>query len=588
MEKQYTFLSNFESREDLKEFGDNSLLLYLFDLVYSIEDISIFASEFLVDNPDDKKTDLVYIDKDDKKAIIAQGYMGRSAKESAPSNKACDLNSSVAWLLSRSLKELPTSIKSAATELRRALQDNEINRIELWYVHNCPESINVINELKTAAMTAKNALEVIYPNTKCDVTYVEWGLKNIEDRYKASTTAILINKKFVIDIPGGFEIKGKEWNSYSTTIDASWLHKLFIEHKADLFSANIRDYLGSRQSDKNINNGIKETAGKEPDKFWVYNNGVTAIVNNFSIDEKEATIKIEIDGIAIVNGAQTIGSLGSLTKVPESTAKVPIRFIKANNKELISNIIRYNNRQNKISPADFRSIDNTQRRLKDEFVSYPKKINYRGARRGGSEDKISRDQNDLPYERAVQALAAFHSYPGHAYNKKTQISDSDELYNKFFNENTHAEHIVFAYSLFSAIAKIKLELMKKEKEETLTNLEKEKLDFLRNRGANWLLISALGDSLDVIIDARVPNKFLYRFKNKKGIEEGEEIWKPIIDIGISFKEQLKGPLNEILSNEENNQTSVRVFRSFMESVKKSNEQIYKIFSDEVTIENFKN
>jgi len=588
MENKYTFLSNFESRTDLKEFGDNSLLLYLFDLIYSIEDISVFASEFLVDNPDDKKTDLVYIDKDEKKAIIAQGYMSRSAKESAPSNKACDLNSSVAWLLSMSLKELPTSIKSAATELRRAIQDNEINRIELWYVHNCPESVNVVNELKTAALTAKNALEVTYPKAKCDVIYLEWGLNTIEDRYQASTTAILVNEKFVIYIPGGFEIEGNDWSSYSTTIEASWLSNLFVKYKTNLFSANIRDYLGSRKSDKNINNGIKETAGREPDRFWIYNNGVTAIVNNFKIDKEEKRIKIEIDGIAIVNGAQTIGSLGSLTKIPESTAKVPVRFIKANNKDLINNIIRYNNRQNKISPADFRSIDNTQKRLRDEFTKYSKKINYKGARRGSSEDKISRDQNDLPYERAVQSLAAFHSYPGHAYNKKSQISESDELYSKFFNENTHAEHIVLVYSLFSEIAKTKLELMKKEKEELLTNSEKEKLDFLRNRGANWIFIAALGNSLDVITDARVPNKFLYRFKNKKEIVECEEIWKPIIDIGMSFKEQLTDPLNETLSNEENNQKSIKLFRSFMESVKKLNEQIYKTFSDEITIENFKN
>lgn len=84
MEDQYSFMSNFKSREDLKEFKDNSLLLYLFDLIYSLEDIRNFASEFLVNNPNNKKTDLVYIDKGEKKAIIAQDYLSKEIKASAP------------------------------------------------------------------------------------------------------------------------------------------------------------------------------------------------------------------------------------------------------------------------------------------------------------------------------------------------------------------------------------------------------------------------------------------------------------------------------------------------------------------------
>ena len=583
-EKNYSFIKNFESRDDLKEFGDNSLLLYLFDLIYSVENIRIFASEYLVDKPDDKKTDLVFIDKDEKKAIIAQSYHSKKTKDIAPSNKASSLSTSMNWLLSANIDDLPTSIKSAAIELRNALKNQEVDRIELWYVHNCLESKNVKNELKTVAIATKKILEASFPHVKCDVTYIEWGLNRIEDRYKSTTTAILVNETFKINIPGGFEIKGDGWHSFSTTVNANWLHDLFVKYKTDLFSANIRDYLGSRKSDKNINNGIKETAKKEPEKFWVYNNGVTAIVNNFKIDKNNSYI--EIDGIAIVNGAQTIGSLGSLEHVPDKTAKVPIRFIKANSKELISNIIRYNNRQNKISAADFRSIDNIQRRLKKEFEIF-EKITYKGARRGGAEDKIKRDPNDLPYEKVVQCLAAFHTYPGLAYNKKTKISESDELYNKFFNENTHAEHIVFVYSLFSAIAKLKLELMKKEKEETITNSEKERLEFLKNRGAIWIFIAALGESLNVIVDGRVPNQFIYRFRDKKGVvEDYEEIWKPIIDIGMSFRDSLKKPLEEVLSNEKNNQEAIKTFRSLMESVKTSNEKIYRAFSEKVNLENY--
>ena len=583
--EKYSFIKNFESQDNLKEFGNNALLLYLFDLMYSIDDIRFFASEYLVDNSDDKKTDLVFIDKDEKKAIIAQSYYSKKTKDIAPSNKASSLSTSMIWLLSANIDDLPTSIKSAAIELRNALKNQEVDRIELWYVHNCLESKNVENELKTAAIATKKILEASFPNIKCDVTYIEWGLNRIEDRYKSTTTAILVNEIFKINIPGGFEIKGDGWHSFSTTVDASWLHDLFVKYETDLFSANIRDYLGSRKSDKNINNGIKETAKREPEKFWVYNNGITAIVNNFNIDKNNSYV--EIDGIAIVNGAQTIGSLGSLDDIPAKTAKVPIRFIKANSKELISNIIRYNNRQNKISAADFRSVDNVQRRLKKEFETKFNAIIYKGARRGSAEDKIKRDLNDLPYDRVVQCLAAFHMHPGLAYNKKTKISESDELYNIFFNESTHAEHIVFVYSLFSAIAKLKLNLMKKEKDGELTNPEKERLDFLKNRGAVWIFMAALGESLNIIIDGKAPNKFIYRFRDRKGtVEDYERIWNPIINIGISFRDSLKKPLEEVLSNETNNQEAIKAFKSLMESVKEPNEKLYRAFSEKVNLENY--
>ena len=58
-----------------------------------------------------------------------------------------------------------------------------------------------------------------------------------------------------------------------------------------LFSANIREYLGSRRTDKNINNGIKKTAQDQPSDFWAFNNGVTALVHDFKANGKKITIE---------------------------------------------------------------------------------------------------------------------------------------------------------------------------------------------------------------------------------------------------------------------------------------------------------
>ena len=54
----------FTSRDDLKKFGSDSLLLYALQLKFGIEDIILVASNSLTDGSDDKKADLVYIDSD--------------------------------------------------------------------------------------------------------------------------------------------------------------------------------------------------------------------------------------------------------------------------------------------------------------------------------------------------------------------------------------------------------------------------------------------------------------------------------------------------------------------------------------------
>ncbi|WP_051201363.1 AIPR family protein [Christiangramia portivictoriae] len=352
-QEDYSFYQNFKSRQDLEQFDDNALLLYSLQIKYGIEDIIEVAATALVDGSDDKKTDIVYIDTERKEAVIGQGYFSVKDRKSAPSNKASDLNTSVSWLLTRKIDEIPERLQSAATELRKRINDNEIDTITLWYSHNLPQSQNVQDELTSAENTLKSILTSNYKNTKVEATSIEVGLETLENWYLGLTTPILVTDDIVLKDISGFEIEEDKWKAYSTIIPASKLKELYDEHGTDLFSANVRDYLGSRKSDSNINNGIKDSAENNPENFYVYNNGVTALVNDFNEGETELKIK----GISIVNGAQTTGALGSLDHGIDENVKVPIRFIKCQDEEIITSIVKFNNSQNKVNAPDFRSND---------------------------------------------------------------------------------------------------------------------------------------------------------------------------------------------------------------------------------------
>jgi hypothetical protein len=97
------------------------------------------------------------------------------------------------------------------------------------------------------------------------------------------------------------------------------------------------------------------------------------------------------------------------------------------NRETILNIIRYNNSQNKLEAADFRSNDQIQKRLRKEFEKIPD-ATYLGGRRGGHDDVLKRPANLMSSDTCAQALATVHQEPVVAYNQKSQIWTSDALY----------------------------------------------------------------------------------------------------------------------------------------------------------------
>ena len=163
-------------------------------------------------------------------------------------------------------------------------------------------------------------------------------------------------------------------------------------------------------------------------------------------------------------------------------------------------MVRYNNSQNKITAADFRSNDPIQQRLRQEFESIPD-ADYEGGRRGGASDSIKRSKYTLPSYTVGQALAAFHGDPVTAYDKKSELWTNEKNYRQIFTERTNARHIVFCYSLFDAINRQRLELIQlsKQNPDGMTKVQTDNLDFLSRKGSNYLLVFAISQCLETII-----------------------------------------------------------------------------------------
>jgi AIPR protein len=570
----------FLAREDLGQYGSNALLLYALELKFGLEDIHTVASDALTDGSDDKKCDLIYVDADDGIAIIAQCFVSADqSRREAPANKASDLNTGAGWLLTRELEELPERIRPAAIQLRGALTDGKIKTVHFWYVHNLPSSPNVKSELETVKRTAYASLtQLLGQGNTPNVSVLEVGNEQLEQWYQTLTTPILVTDIQEVTVVGGYNIEGDDWTAFVTAIPARWLHGLFLQHRDNLFSANVRGYLGSRRSDANINSGIKTTALDDPAHFWVYNNGLTIVTHDFTYDEDSCLLKV--CGMSIVNGAQTTGAIGTLSSVPNERAMVPARFVKCRSAEVVDKIILYNNSQNQVEAPDFRSNDEVQRRLRQEFAHLPS-VTYLGGRRGGYDDKIKRPPNLLPSDTAGQALAAFHGNPVVAYNEKSRIWVSDTLYSCFFSDRTTAKHILFAYSLLRAVEEKKRELTA-QPETGLTRTQIRALQYFRNRGSTFLLAAAIAASLENLLDRAVPDAFALQFTSSPTQNEAIAHWQPIVNVAVAFVERLTSAVERGLKSTEQVERSIADFVGFMEATREANGGVYRAFGQLVS------
>jgi hypothetical protein len=160
--------------------------------------------------------------------------------------------------------------------------------------------------------------------------------------------------------PSIFTVENSKLRSAVLAVKANDLIDLFNRSGINLFNFNIRNPLG----DVGKNKKIKITAKDEPENFFFYNNGISAICNTLDTTNINAGY-IAGEGISIVNGAQTVRSLVSAGHdTSKSALKVLMRITEmpshGTKKDVLRKITEYNNTQNAILPSDFYSNEPIQ------------------------------------------------------------------------------------------------------------------------------------------------------------------------------------------------------------------------------------
>lgn len=93
-------------------------------------------------------------------------------------------------------------------------------------------------------------------------------------------------------------------------VSALSIKKLFAQHNTNLLSRNLRYHV----SGANVDRAIEDSINNSPEFFWLKNNGITIICDNFNLDGK----KVKLTNFSIVNGGQTTYKLAKNKKISEN------------------------------------------------------------------------------------------------------------------------------------------------------------------------------------------------------------------------------------------------------------------------------
>jgi AIPR protein len=228
---------------------------------------------------------------------------------------------------------------------------------------------------------------------------------------------------------------------YYGRVSAAEIAGWYDKHGTDLFAENIRVVIP--RSD--INQGILQTIEDEPEWFAYYNNGITVLAEEIEIGPGGALNRdvgyFKLTGASIVNGAQTVSTLGSVLGTEHEpklgNAFVLVRCIEVpkDEGELSRRITRYANTQNEVSSQDFAFLDQEQHRLVRELQVLGIEYILRSAEtpKSGDSNKV------IEVRQAAIALACASPSLGHSVVAKREVSrlfSDGSVYKALFNDQT--------------------------------------------------------------------------------------------------------------------------------------------------------
>lgn len=259
-------LTNVQEKDKENCFLSRAFAAYSLQVLADLEpDIAVQA---IVDSYDDNGIDaLCYNSKTSELWIVQSKWIkkGIGEPEVGETNK---FTKGIKDLIELKFDRFNDKVKSKIPDIEAALDDLKIKiKIVLAYTGADTLSVHnqrVINDLLEEVNEASELMEFSKFSLKQGIK----ALINLLDGQP-------INIDIVLQNWGKIE---SPYNVFYGIIDGITLAQLWNNHKTRLLSDNIREFIGNTS----VNTDIKETALRNPEHFFYFNNGVTALCDNIT------------------------------------------------------------------------------------------------------------------------------------------------------------------------------------------------------------------------------------------------------------------------------------------------------------------
>lgn len=427
-----------------KNFLSRALSAYGLTIVAgtSIED----GGNAITDGFDDNGIDAIFFDKQARNLWLVQSKFIESGTGGIDNGDIEKFTKGVTKLIDGDFDRFNSKIKARQNEILEALEDASV-KIQILFAytgkelssHNKASIDDLLNDLNDTD-------EIIF--------FTDF---NVDKAYKGLESGVgntPINEDILISNWGHID---DPFKSYYGQITGTDLGLLWEKYGRRLFTENIRNFLGN----SSVNDGIINTIKTEPDNFIYFNNGITILCD--SIKKKpiggsdKAFGAFTCNGISVVNGAQTLGSIGSLTTLNPtelSKVKVIVKFISLENSPagFGQRITVATNTQNKVEKKDFVSLDGEQARIKLELKL--ENIDYHYKR---TDEKVTPDDTNFLLEEVAFSLASLWDNVDYSTMVKKESGKlwedvTKQPYTDLFNPNISAQKILKALKIYRYVS----------------------------------------------------------------------------------------------------------------------------------------
>ncbi|MFN6469966.1 MAG: AIPR family protein [Nostoc sp. SerVER01] len=352
------------------------------------------AAQAIVDGYKDNGIDAIYYDESEKTFWIVQSKWIESGNGEPDTGDIHKFIQGLKDIIDFKFEKFNQKIKNKQTLIEKYLADYSVKvKIVLAY-----------SGTKLGENNRQIILNFLEENNEASELFF-WEIFSLHEAHKALSASLEgkpVNADLNLTSWGQIE---EPYQAIYGQIDAQTLAEIWLANGESLFSKNIRSFVGL----SDVNDGIQDTLLNAPHNFLYLNNGVTVLCHKIHKKPMGGADKsigyFHCEGISIVNGAQTVGTIGNTYKKDAEKvnyAKVFIKLISLENcpPDFSLRLTKATNTQNKVENRDFISLDSLQEKLRIEFALSG--INYSYKR---NDKKLPLDSKNCSFEEAIVAIA---------------------------------------------------------------------------------------------------------------------------------------------------------------------------------------